>query len=175
MINKVGANLHIETAREQSQSSVSRPEGQKTFGPDELKISYEAKILMMMGEDISDSRCEIEHERRMIEALFSAARENAEMFEEWMRMEKEQAERMRKVMKIAARIASGGNVPLRDREFLREHSPGMYMLANSLRIERKNPREYESVLSDENTHPNTIYSTVLASNSTHHANPNGEI
>ncbi|MCL1862533.1 MAG: hypothetical protein FWF78_03085 [Defluviitaleaceae bacterium] len=51
---------------------------------------------------------------------------------------------------IAMRIANGDNVPQSDRAFLIEHSPGMYMKANNMRMmrENNNPKDYDSLLPD---------------------------
>jgi len=92
---------------------------------------------------------EAEFRRLMIETLLQAARDNAEIHSQWAEMKAEEAERWRKAMRIAARIAAGHNVPMRDRQFLMKVSPGMYMIANASRVERDNPRDYDSVLSDD--------------------------
>lgn len=90
-----------------------------------------------------------EFRRRTIEMLMQVARDNAEVFRQWAEVQAEEAERWRKVMLIAARIASGDNVPPQDREFLLTVSPGMYMLAVASQAHNDNPNDYESVLSDD--------------------------
>ena len=92
---------------------------------------------------------EEEFQRRQIQALLEKARMTAEVKRQWAKDAAKEAERWRKIILIASRIASGGNVPPQDREFLLKHSPGMYMLVRASQVERDNPQRYESVLNDE--------------------------
>jgi len=116
---------------------------------------HEAWNIMYFGDGGADEiaadmrQREAEQNRLMMEHLLWVARENAEVMRQWAEMEAEEAERWRKVMLIAARIARGDNVPLADRQFLMENSPGMYMIANTTRMQNDNPRDYESVLSND--------------------------
>jgi hypothetical protein len=100
-----------------------------------------------------------EFRRQMMEALLSAARDNAEIYKQWAEMRAEEAERFRKIMLIAARIAAGDNVPQADKDYLMENSPGMYALAMASRVERENPRDYESLV-DEDKKTGIQFATV---------------
>jgi len=92
---------------------------------------------------------EEEFRRLMIETLLRVARENAEVYRQWAEMHAEEAERWRKVVLIASRIASGNNVPPQDKAFLMEHSPGLYMMAITSQTANDDPTDYDSVLSDD--------------------------
>lgn len=92
---------------------------------------------------------EEEFHRQMIAELLRVARENAEIFREFMEAKMEEMERTRKLLLIAARIAAGDNVPPEDREFILANAPGLYMIANASRIEKEEPNDYESVLTGE--------------------------
>lgn len=52
-------------------------------------------------------------------------------------------------MKIAIRLAAGDKVPQKDEKFLIENNPEMYNQAKAAQIMKKNPKEYKSVLDDE--------------------------
>ena len=90
---------------------------------------------------------EEEFRRLVMEALLDAARHNAEIKRQWAENNAKEAERWRKILLIAARIARGDNVPPQDRKFLLAHSPGMYMIANASQTENKNPQDHKSELS----------------------------
>jgi hypothetical protein len=105
-----------------------------------------------ISEDIPQ-HCEREFQRLMMEFLLQIARDNAEVYRQWAEMwaeiNAEDAERWRKIVLIAARIAAGDNVPPEDRAFLAQASPGMYMLANITHKENDNPKEHNRVTSGE--------------------------
>lgn len=52
-------------------------------------------------------------------------------------------------LKIAMRIISGDNVPIKDRAFLAEHEPAMYGRATLLRRQKDDPKDHKSILDDE--------------------------
>ena len=54
-----------------------------------------------------------------------------------------------KCLTIAIRISSGDNVPLSDMEYLKEHNMELYTQAMTLRMPKKDPKDYDSVLEDE--------------------------
>jgi len=129
---------------------------------------HEAWNIMYFGEgetqavDDATRQSVAEQNRLMIEALLRAARDNAEIMRQRAEMEAEEAERWRKVMLIAARIARGDNVPLKDRQFLLENSPGMYMLANSTRAQNENPKDHKSLLSNDSSSQQAAENSVTA-------------
>lgn len=109
---------------------------------------------------------EIQFQRQQKAFLMQIMREDAQKAREVAEMKAEEARRMLKVMKIAARIAAGHNVPIQDREFLMNESPGMYMLANSARTPQENPRDYETLLDNENESAINTENATITSGST---------
>mgnify|MGYP007002648112 FL=1 len=56
---------------------------------------------------------------------------------------------LERCLKIALRIAAGDHVPQKDMQYLREHYPDLYAQAMLMRTPKKDPKEYESLLEDE--------------------------
>lgn len=56
---------------------------------------------------------------------------------------------LERCLKIALRIAAGDHVPQKDMQYLREHYPELYAQAMLMRTPKKEPKEYESLLEDE--------------------------
>ena len=56
---------------------------------------------------------------------------------------------MDKCQKIAARIQRGDKVPPQDERYLMDHDPDGYKLALATREPKKNPKEWETVLEEE--------------------------
>ena len=57
--------------------------------------------------------------------------------------------KMLKCQKIAARIMAGDKVPPADERYLMENDPESYKLAIAMRKPKEDPKEYDSVLEDE--------------------------
>ena len=72
------------------------------------------------------------------------AEKTAEGFEEFIQC-----------LTIASRIMSGDKVPYSDQKFLQEKNPDLFFKASMLRQQKNNPKEYESVLSDEENENST--------------------
>ena len=56
---------------------------------------------------------------------------------------------MEKCRKIASRIIKGDKVPPQDEQFLMEADPEGYKLALACRVPKEKPKEWESVLEEE--------------------------
>lgn len=54
-----------------------------------------------------------------------------------------------KCMRIALRIMNGDEVPEEDRKFLMDNEPELYAKAITLRMEKEDPEEYDSLLTEE--------------------------
>ena len=67
-------------------------------------------------------------------------------------------------LQIAMRIMSGGKVPEEDRRYLAEKDIELYNQAISLRIEKKDPKEYDSLLEDEEDKAESDDSTDVPEN-----------
>lgn len=63
-----------------------------------------------------------------------------------------------KCMIIATRIIAGDRVPSKDERFLAKNNPPLYLRAILLRRQKDNPKEYKSILEDEDREkPNTLH------------------
>lgn len=54
-----------------------------------------------------------------------------------------------KCLEIAMRIISGDHVPPKDKQFLMEHEPELFMRAQLLKRQKDNPKKYKSLLEGE--------------------------
>ena len=70
------------------------------------------------------------------------AQEQAEAMSESMEV-------MIKCLKIAASIMNGDNVPAEDMQYLMEHDPDTFSMAVSLRRQKDDPEDCDSILDDE--------------------------
>lgn len=61
----------------------------------------------------------------------------------------EQLKTVERCQKIASRIMRGDKVPPEDERYLMEHDPEGYKLALAMRRHKKDPKEWESVLEEE--------------------------
>ena len=104
------------------------------------------------GRDISQRHSDaLERLQQKSAALQQVMRQMAEA-RETARAQAEAWRIKRLVMEIAARIIRGDNVPQRDKDFLLEHSPGMFKLAMSLRdVNNEDPEDHASIAEDFNT------------------------
>ena len=84
------------------------------------------------------------------------AQQNAENSPEVQQIKamKKQMEMLLLCSKIAARVAEGDKVPAKDLKFLLENDPKAYQMAMASRKPKKDPKEWESVLPDEEEEQN---------------------
>lgn len=54
-----------------------------------------------------------------------------------------------KCMKIAMRLVAGDKVPYQDERFLQKNDPDLYMRSLKMRVPKQDPKEYDSVLDEE--------------------------
>ena len=92
---------------------------------------------------------EADTQRAVLQMKLDRLRDQMEANQEAMEAKAEALRKQRLALRIAMRIAAGDNVPAQDRAFLLEQSPGMYMMANLAQSQNENPRDYDSLLSDE--------------------------
>ncbi|MCL2198835.1 MAG: hypothetical protein FWB80_07920, partial [Defluviitaleaceae bacterium] len=130
---------------------------EEDLAPFELELSDEAKQLVRASMRNNGVVQDMSH-------MSAKLRQQAEQNREQMEAQGEHNNNLNIAMKIASRIANGDNVPQRDRAFLIEHSPGMYMKANNMRMMRENndPRDYDSLLPDDHS-PGEIAAQAMSS------------
>ena len=153
MINPVAQNLA------QTYQSPKKAETQKNTPTNPL-LSEEGSRRATLAEKVREFRENQEVNREKMRRLTEDA-ENARA------AAKEQAEHWRNqriAMEIAARIMRGDNVPQEDKDFLLEHSPGMFKLDMSVRQRNENPEDYDQ-LSPRERQNEPLYGFDIKSNS----------
>lgn len=92
------------------------------------------------------------------EAKRKAEEQQLEMLREELKNSKEQAEATAegfesfgKCLTIAQRITRGDNVPMKDMKYLMEHEPDLYKQAIMMRQPNDDPKNYKSVLDEDDT------------------------
>jgi len=107
----------------------------KDLNQDTVSISVEAKNLLAEDENLMNR--------------------NLEEFKEMMKQLRESSDGKNpyidriKCIQIAMRIMSGDNVPNKDKYFLAENEPQMYSNALLLRKQNDKPKDYDSILEDD--------------------------
>ena len=135
--------------RQRRAEQIARPQSQKAQAPAEKRTGIQARredrlalskqALAMLEER---NRQEREQKAREIEEKKQSA--NGEIDAATKALKK-----MLKCQKIAARIMAGDKVPPEDEKYLMDNDPESYKLAIALRKPKEDPKEYDSVLEDE--------------------------
>lgn len=111
----------------------------------------------------------IELSKESIAAAKKAAQARIEQFREQAESAQQQGEarakmmdEYRKCLLIASRIIHGDKVPTKDKTFLMEKQPDLYMQAVSLRIQNDHPKKHKRVSEDEEAQKNGASAAVDA-------------
>jgi len=138
-------NITREALESKKPVSFARPQTPEIQIPellpseDKVDISEEAK---KKADDFQKMLEKMRSDMRALREGLKQAREAGEgAAEAWK-------ERI-KCLQIAMRIMSGDKVPEEDHRYLREKDMEMYSRAISLRIEKKDPKEYDRLSEDE--------------------------
>ncbi len=102
------------------------------------KVAWSQAALSFLQEV---NRQDMERQRKLLEAK---QRDSGEL-----EMLSKSLKTMEKCQKIASRIMRGDKVPPQDEQFLMEADPNGYKLAIACRVPKEEPKEWESVLGDE--------------------------
>ena len=102
------------------------------------KLSWSRQALSFLQEV---NRQDMEKQRKLLEAKQRGSGELDALTKALKTMDKCQ--------KIAARIQRGDKVPPQDERYLMDHDPDGYKLALATREPKKNPKEWETVLEEE--------------------------
>lgn len=105
----------------------------------EDRLSLSKQALAMLEEQNRQAR---EQKAKEIEEMKQSA--NSEIDAAAKALKK-----MLKCQKIAARIMAGDKVPPEDEKYLMDNDPESYKLAIAMRKPKEDPKEYDSVLDDE--------------------------
>ena len=126
-----------QTARPQVQKAPVEKTKVQQRREDRLSLSKQA--LAMLEEQNRQAR---EQKAKEIEEMKQSA--NSEIDAAAKALKK-----MLKCQKIAARIMAGDKVPPEDEKYLMDNDPESYKLAIAMRKPKEDPKEYDSVLDDE--------------------------
>lgn len=97
---------------------------------------------LSQGSVVQKDSMQEANEKKLYQEMLENANENAEA-------QKESFEDMAKALEIARRILDGDIVPREDEQFLMEYDSELYMRVKSMARPKDNPKEYESLLEDE--------------------------
>ena len=109
----------------------------------EQAVNQAQKAINRKGDSVNFSQ----NAQSLIEQLHNAE-ENADAAAEGF---KEYAQ----CLTIASRIMSGDNVPVSDQQFLQEKEPDLFFKATMLRQQKTDPKDCDSVLSDDEDEENS--------------------
>lgn len=118
------------------------------------KNSYQS-IINYTNDQIQNAK--LEEQNDYLERLKDMIAETNSLLEQ-LESSKEQTEAMEEefeilsnCMKIAMRILHGDKVPAEDIKYLMENQPDLYKMAMTMQYENDDPKEYDSVLEDEDS------------------------
>lgn len=127
--------------RKNVSTAAASPKGQTRA--DQVSLSKQAVEYLEEQRRLSMERFEQEMAKK--------AREEAEGTSEEDKLDAlgKALEAMKKCQEIAARIMRGDRVPPEDERYLMESDPNGYKLAIAMRTPKKDPKEWDSILDDE--------------------------
>ena len=129
----------VETAKPQAVKKPAKTNsGPNLARPRTDKASWSQAALAFLQET---NRQDMERRRKLLEAKQKGNGELDALTEALKKMDRCQ--------KIASRIMKGDKVPPQDEQFLMEADPDGYKLAIACRVPKERPKEWESVLEEE--------------------------
>lgn len=129
-----------------------------------LTISKEA--IEMLEKNLIEQELEKEKKKEMLKKMAEDMKRFKEMLEQSKETGKAASEGVKQLsrcIKIAMRIVQGDNVPTKDKQYLMEHNSELYSMAMNMRMYKKDPKDYESELDDEETKTNIKFSVSSSS------------
>lgn len=137
---ELSVNGRQRRAAQVSRTAMPQAEKAKTGGGTRKtdRTSWSREALAFLQEV---HRQDQERQRKLLEAK-QQKNGDLEMLEKSLKV-------MDKCQKIASRIMRGDKVPPQDEQFLMEADPDGYKLAIACRMPKEKPKEWESVLEDE--------------------------
>lgn len=158
--NRLKRNAQItrtEVKAENSKSSSKASDSTEKYKSDRLELSKQ--ILSVID---AQNRRSVEQQARKNKNLYpdssSADSQRLDSLEKSLKV-------MNKCQKIAARIMAGDRVPPEDMQYLLENDPEGYKLAMAARKPKKDPKEWDSVLEDEDRKGSSVDSASSPSGS----------
>lgn len=133
------------------QAAVSRQDKVELSVKEPLKGSaqYAARVYKALTGVDNKQAHEQQMQAQAAKAMQEMLQENAEKAKDEAEAVKEAMEYMLKMMEIARRISSGGQVPGSDEQKLLEYSQVLYTMAKTMAMQAKEHEKYDSVFEDE--------------------------
>lgn len=135
--NRLRRNGQLARTEERKGSAQEPKSRLQRHREDRLAVSQQA--LAMLEEQ--NRRAREEQERKKLETQMRGGSEADAVTRE--------LKKRIKCQKIAARIQAGDKVPPQDERYLQENDPQTYQLAIALRQPKKDPKEWDTLLEDE--------------------------
>lgn len=110
---------------------------------------YAARVYKALTGVDNKQAFEEQMQAQAAKAMQEMLQENAEKAKDEVEAAKEAMEYMLKMMEIARRISSGGQVPGSDEQKLLEYSQVLYTMAKMMAMQAKEHEKYDSVFEDE--------------------------
>lgn len=131
----------IHVAKKMVTSTESK--GLHAKNDDGTKTDHTTIAVSGVSLNISDTgKQKLEEQKNFLEFL----QQQLDSVEQQKKAGEKSWDAMGKCLTIAMRISSGDNVPASDIQFLQDHNPELFMQAMSLRVLKKDPEDYDSVL-----------------------------
>ncbi len=154
MTNGIG-NVPVFTPIYKYQSKQAREDAAKAL---EEKAAREAEKKKQQEADKKAALVEKQNELSMLEQQLENSKEQGEATADSF-------ETFSKCLTIAQRITRGDKVPLKDMKYLMEHEPDLYKQAILMRQPNSKPKEYDSVLDEDDSENKTEESGDTSSDS----------
>lgn len=154
MTNGIG-NVPVFTPIYKYQSKQAREDAAKAL---EEKAAREAEKKKQQESDKKAALAEKQNELSMLEQQLENSKEQGEAAADSF-------ETFSKCLTIAQRITRGDKVPLKDMKYLMEHEPDLYKQAILMRQPNNKPKEYDSVLDEDDSENKTEESGDTSSDS----------
>lgn len=142
--------LRREAQTARTEEKTGKTQGRKTAGGGLVNVHAQQRADRLTVSRQALSFLE-EQNRRALEQEQNKQEKTAE--ESMLDFYKKAQKELDKCQKIAARIMAGDKVPPEDEIYLMEHDDAGYKLAQALKKPKEHPKEWKSVLEDEDKQP----------------------
>lgn len=121
-----------------SEIYLQAPSNKNNSNVDKAIISDEARKLMADNENSDISSKTLNESKEILKDLKELSTQKNDVYGVYI-----------KCLQISSRIINGDNVPAEDIQFLAEKEPKLFTDSILLRQEKRNPKDYDSLLEDE--------------------------
>ena len=146
-----GQNIdYNKNTKNKSSLQIPKENLKKALDDYSINISDEAKALLAEEKALEQEQIQEEKNQELKRKMEEEARFKEELLRQHeSSLGENPYEAMTKCLQIAMRIISGDTVPKKDEQFLLENEPGMYSNSMLLRRQKDDPKEFKTLLEDE--------------------------